>query len=75
MSSESISSSLDGRFQNGDIWKSAEAVVDAAMWCHRACGRPDVSDDVRDALVAAVYEDASLTAYLFDESFICCSWC
>jgi len=49
----------------GDLLKSAEAVVDAALWCRRLGGKLKVSEKTRQSLILAVYRDPGLTPHLF----------
>ena len=58
-----------------DLYKAAEAVVDAALWCHRLRGDFEVPEDARLSLIEAVYQDPTLTPHLFEEDLLDLSWC
>lgn len=47
-----------------DLLLAAEAVVDAALWCHRLRSDLEISEDTRLMLIQAVYKDPSLTGAL-----------
>ena len=48
-----------------ELMIAAEAVVDAALWCHSLRGNGIVPVEVRQTLIEAIYRDPSLTPYLF----------
>ena len=48
---------------DSDLWRAAEAIVDAAMTIHRSKGVA-VTNESREALVKAVFQDPGLTAFL-----------
>ena len=52
-----------GSATDGDLWRAAEAIVDAAMTIHRSKGVA-VTSESREALVKAVFQDPGLTAFL-----------
>lgn len=54
----------DDRAQE-ELMVAAEAVVDAALWCHSLRGNGLVAVEVRQALIEAIYRDPSLTPHLF----------
>lgn len=51
-----------------DLHHAAQAVVDAALFCHSARG-VHVSAEVRAALIQAVFEDPSITSDLLRPDF------
>lgn len=51
-----------------DLRHAAQAVVDAALFCHSARG-VHVSAEVRAALIQAVFEDPSITSDLLRPDF------
>ena len=48
-----------------DLMSAAEAVVDAALWCHSLRGSGLVPAEIRQALIEAVFRDPTLTPHLF----------
>jgi len=48
-----------------ELMVAAEAVVDAALWCHSLKGQGLVPVEIRQALIEALYRDPSLTPHLF----------
>ena len=52
---------------NKDLVRAAEAVVDAAIWCHRLQDDGDVTEEFRQSLIEAVFDDPMLTPELFQK--------
>jgi len=68
-SSVSSSSSRTQEASEGDQFKAATAVVDAAICFQVARGIDPISPERRKELIEAVFRDPSFTPYLFEDHF------
>ena len=50
---------------NDELFKAAEALVDAAICCREVSRDSEISESTRNLLIRAVYEDPRLTPHLF----------
>ena len=51
---------------NDELYKAAEALVDAAICCREVSSYSEISESTRNLLIKAVYEDPRLTPHLFN---------
>lgn len=55
------------RLSGEELWRAAEALVEAASIRFQLKGRGAIPDPQKQALVEAVYRDPSMTEFLFSD--------